>query len=66
MAKVAPYHTVEPELPPERNVYHDHSDCPTGRRIEPRHLRSGTAWPPSLQGLHQTRLTSGVRRLATF
>jgi hypothetical protein len=39
MAKVLPYHTVEPELPPERNVYHDHDDCPTGRRIERRHWR---------------------------
>lgn len=46
MARVQPYHTVEPELPPERNVYHDHNDCPTGRRIEPRHWRQGSANRP--------------------
>lgn len=46
MTKVRPYHTVEPELPPERNVYHDHDNCPDGQRIEPRHLRYGDAGRP--------------------
>ena len=34
MAKVPPYHTTRPEQLPERNVYHDRDDCPTGRQIE--------------------------------
>jgi hypothetical protein len=43
MAKVPPYHTNSPEYPPrERNVYHDHDDCPDGRRIEEQHKRAGT------------------------
>ena len=46
MAKVQPYHTIEPEHPPERNVYHDHDDCPAGRRIERRHWRPGTGSRP--------------------
>lgn len=44
MTKVKPYHTVELEYPPrQRNVYHDHDDCPDGRRIKPQHRRAGTA-----------------------
>ncbi len=36
--KVAPYHTNSTEYPPEhRNVYHDHDDCPDGKRIKPQH-----------------------------
>jgi hypothetical protein len=47
MSKVAPYHTITPEKPyGERDVYHDHSDCPTGRRIEPQNRRQGTAGRP--------------------
>lgn len=47
MAKCAPYHTNSPEYPPkQRNVYHDHSDCPDGRRIETQHGRAGTAGRP--------------------
>jgi hypothetical protein len=47
MAKVAPYHTSTPEKPyGERDVYHDHNDCPRGRQIEPSNLRSGTANRP--------------------
>ena len=46
MAKVRPYHTVEPELAPERNVYHDQDNCPYGLRIEPEHLRLGEAGRP--------------------
>jgi hypothetical protein len=47
MAKVPPYHTTTPERPyGERDVYHDHNDCPAGRRIEPQHRRPGTAGRP--------------------
>jgi hypothetical protein len=42
MAKVRPYHTTRPETPPERNVYHDHDNCPDGKRILPEHWASGT------------------------
>jgi hypothetical protein len=44
--KVSPYHTILEEHPPERNVYHDHDDCPDGRRIKPEHKRTGTANRP--------------------
>ena len=47
MAKVAAYHTTSPEYPPkERNVYHDHDDCPDGKRIKPQHKVPGTAGRP--------------------
>jgi hypothetical protein len=47
MAKVPPYHTNSVEYPPEhRNVYHDHDDCPDGKRILPRHRESGTGGKP--------------------
>jgi hypothetical protein len=47
MAKVPSYHTTSPEYPPEhRNVYHDHSDCQTGKQIKPQHKVSGTANRP--------------------
>lgn len=46
MAKVNPYHTILPERPPERDVYHDHDNCPDGRRIKPEHWKSGTAGRP--------------------
>jgi Mn-dependent DtxR family transcriptional regulator len=43
MAKVSPYHTDSPEYPPKhRNVYHDHDDCPDGKKIESKHRKSGT------------------------
>ena len=42
MTKVTAYHTVLQATPPERNVYHDHSDCPDGLRIKPEHKASGT------------------------
>ena len=43
MAKVYPYHTKSPEEPPEhRNVYHDHSDCPDGKRIKEKNKERGT------------------------
>lgn len=41
MAKVDPYHTILKETPPERDVYHDHDDCPDGKRIKPEHWASG-------------------------
>ena len=48
MAKVSPYHTNSTEYPPShRNVYHDHDDCPYGRRIKPEHLiRNATGNKP--------------------
>jgi hypothetical protein len=46
MAKVAAYHTSVPEYGGERDVYHDHSDCPAGRRIKPEHRKPGTAGRP--------------------
>jgi hypothetical protein len=48
MPKVAPYHTITPEQdePGHRNVYHDHDDCPDGRRIKAENKRSGTAGRP--------------------
>ncbi len=43
MAKVPTYHTDSEEYPPRhRNVYHDHDDCPDGKRILPKHRKSGT------------------------
>ena len=47
MSKVYLYHTTSLEYPPRvRNVYHDHDDCPDGRRIKPEHKVSGTAGRP--------------------
>ncbi len=46
MAKVPAYHTTTIEKSPERNVYHDHHDCPDGKRILPQHRASGTAGRP--------------------
>jgi hypothetical protein len=47
MAKVAPDHTTSTEYPPtHRNVYHDHDDCPDGRRILPHDRVSGTGGKP--------------------
>jgi hypothetical protein len=43
MAKVDPYNTNSEEYPPKhRNVYHDHDDCPDGKRIKSWHRESGT------------------------
>ena len=43
MGKCAPYHTDSPEYPPEhRQVYHDHDDCPDGKRIKSWHKQAGT------------------------
>jgi hypothetical protein len=47
MVKVPPYHTNSAEYPPKhREVYHDHSNCPDGRRIEPQHRESGMGGKP--------------------
>jgi hypothetical protein len=47
MAKVAAYHTNSPECPPvHREVYHDHDNCPDGKRIKPEHRESGTGQKP--------------------
>jgi hypothetical protein len=47
MAKIAPYHTTSIEYSTEeRNVYHDQSECPDGKRIKPEHKASGTAGRP--------------------
>jgi len=43
MSKVTPYHTNSDEyLPEHRNVYHDHDDCPDGKRIKNMHRLWGT------------------------
>ena len=46
MAKVRAYHTTLPERPPERDVYHDHDNCPDGKRIRPEHKAPGDAGRP--------------------
>lgn len=46
MTKVSPYHTILKESPPERDVYHDHDDCPDGKRIKPEHKAAGTDGRP--------------------
>lgn len=45
--KTYPYHTTRWEYAPEhRNVYHNDSACPDGKRIKPEHRQSGTAGRP--------------------
>jgi hypothetical protein len=45
--KVDPYHTNSEEYPPaHRNVYHDHDDCPDGKRIKSWHRESGKGGRP--------------------
>jgi len=47
MARVRPYHTNSLEYPPaHRNVYHDHDDCPDGKRIKLEHRVAGDAGRP--------------------
>jgi hypothetical protein len=47
MSKVGAYHTTSPEYPPEhRNVYHDHDNCPDGKRIKPQHKVDGKGGRP--------------------
>lgn len=43
MSTVAAFHTDSPEYPPKhREVYHDKDTCPDGKKIEPRHRKTGT------------------------
>lgn len=44
--KVSPYHTATEEKPEQRDVYHDHNDCPDRRRILPQNRREGTGSRP--------------------
>jgi hypothetical protein len=47
MATVSAYHTNSPEYPPShREVHHNKSTCPDGRRIEARHRLDGTGGKP--------------------
>jgi hypothetical protein len=39
VAKVAPFHTSEPETPP---VYHNNDDCSEGKKIKSWHKVTGT------------------------
>jgi hypothetical protein len=43
VAKVAPYHSINPSDP---DVYHDHDDCPSGQQIPAHNRRSGTGGYP--------------------
>ncbi len=43
--KIAPYYSDTPE-DRQRYVYHDHDDCPDGRRILPQNKRQGTGGRP--------------------
>jgi hypothetical protein len=44
MTKVAAYNTNSIEyIPKHRDVFHDHDDCPDGKKIKPEHRQSGTA-----------------------
>ena len=47
MAKVYPYHTKsDEETYGQRNVYHDHDDCPDGKRIKPKNRELGSDGRP--------------------
>jgi hypothetical protein len=47
MPQVYPFHTNSPEYPPaHRNVHHDNSLCPDGKRIKPWHRVAGTGSRP--------------------
>lgn len=47
MGKVAAYHTNSPEyLPQHRNVFHNHDDCPDGKRIKREHKEAGSDGKP--------------------
>ena len=39
MTKVSPYYSSNQSAP---NVYHDHSDCPTGKQIPVANKKAGT------------------------
>jgi hypothetical protein len=47
MAKVPAYHTNSIEEPPlHRSVFHDHDDCPYGKKIMPKHRENETGGKP--------------------
>jgi hypothetical protein len=47
MTNLSQYHTNSEEYPPkDREVYHDHEDCPDGKRILPKHRLEGTGGKP--------------------
>jgi hypothetical protein len=47
MAKVAAYHTTsDEESAHNREVYHDHDNCPTGKQIKSWNRAGGTAGRP--------------------
>ena len=47
MARIDAYHTNSLEYPPShRDVYHNDSNCPNGKRIKPEHRVSGTGNRP--------------------
>lgn len=46
MAKCDPYHTKTEEEPGQRDVYHDHDNCPDGARIKPKNKEPGTNGRP--------------------
>ena len=57
MAKSNPYHTDSLEYRPEHwTVYHDHDNCPEGKKILEIHREYGTGGKRTLQGVHQPRL----------
>jgi Mn-dependent DtxR family transcriptional regulator len=42
MARVSPYHTTSPEYAPQiRDFFHDHDDCPEGKKIKRENRKSG-------------------------
>jgi len=44
--KVDPYHTSVAEYSGERDVYHNQTECPAGKRIKPEHRTPGKAGRP--------------------
>jgi hypothetical protein len=47
MSRVAPYHTNSKEYAAQqREVYHNHDNCPAGRQIRPEHRVPGTGARP--------------------
>jgi hypothetical protein len=42
MSKVSPFHSANPNLAPDKKVYHDESLCTEGNNIESYYKKSGT------------------------
>lgn len=42
MSKVSPFHSSNPNLAPEKKVFHDESTCTEGNNIEAHYKKSGT------------------------